>query len=114
MVIKSVVNKSGLKVFIIQSIDRRLPLDDIAHGKNLSLSEMLTEIEQIVASGTRLDISYYIDRKVDEYHQEEIFDYFSEAETDSVQDALDELGESEFSEEEVRLMRIRFLSEVGN
>ncbi len=114
MIIKSVVNKSGLKVFIIQSIDRRLPLDDIAHGKNLSLSEMLTEIEQIVASGTKLDIGYYIDRKVDEYHQEEIFDYFSEAETDSVQDALDELGESEFSEEEVRLMRIRFLSEIGN
>lgn len=114
MVIKSVVNKSGLKVYIIQSIDRKLPLDDIAHGKNLSLSEMLSEIEHIVASGTKLDISYYIDSKVDEYHQEEIFDYFSEAETDSIQDALDELGESEFSEEEVRLMRIKFLSEIGN
>ncbi len=114
MVIKSVVNKSGLKVYIIQSIDRKLPLDDIAHGKNLSVSEMLNEIEHIVASGTKLDISYYIDVKVDEYHQEEIFDYFSEAETDSIQDALDELGESEFSEEEVRLMRIKFLSEIGN
>lgn len=114
MVIKSVVNKSGLKVFIIQSIDRKLPLDDIAHGKNLSISEMLSEIEHIVASGTKLDISYYIDNKVDECHQEEIFDYFLEAETDSVQDALDELGESEFSEEEVRLMRIKFLSEIGN
>ena len=114
MVIKSVVNKSGLKVYIIQSIDRKLPLDDVAYAKNLSLSEMLTEIEQIVLSGTRLDINYYVDEKVDEYHQEEIFDYFSEAETDSIQDALDELGESEFSEEEVRLMRIKFLSEVGN
>ena len=114
MVIKSVVNKSGLKVYIIQSIDRKRPLDDIAYGKNLSLSEMLSEIEHIVASGTKLDISYYIDDKVDEYHQEEIFDYFSEAETDSIQDALDELGESEFSEEEVRLMRIKFLSEIGN
>jgi len=114
MIIKSVVNKSGLKVYIIQSIDRKRPLDDIAHGKNLSLSEMLKEIEHIVASGTKLDISYYIDDKVDEYHQEEIFDYFSEAETDSIQDALDELGESEFSEEEVRLMRIKFLSEIGN
>ena len=114
MVIKSVVNKSGLKVYIIQSIDRKLPLDDIAHGKNLSLSDMLNEIEHIVSSGTKLDISYYIDNKVDEYHQEEIFDYFSEAETDSIQDALDELGESEFSEEEVRLMRIKFLSEIGN
>lgn len=114
MVIKSVVNKSGLKVYIIQSIDRKRPLDDIAYAKNLSLDEMLTEIEMIVSSGTKLDISYYIDEKVDEYHQEEIFDYFSEAETDSIQDALDELGESEFSEEEVRLMRIKFLSELGN
>jgi len=114
MIIKSVVNKSGLKVYIIQSIDRKRPLDDIAYGKNLSLSEMLSEIEHIVSSGTKLDISYYIDEKVDEYHQEEIFDYFSEAETDSIQDALDELGESEFSEEEVRLMRIKFLSELGN
>jgi ATP-dependent DNA helicase RecQ len=114
MIIKSVVNKSGLKVYIIQSIDRKRPLDDVAYAKNLSLSEMLSEIEHIVASGTKLDISYYIDDKVDEYHQEEIFDYFSEAETDSIQDALDELGESEFSEEEVRLIRIKFLSEIGN
>jgi len=114
MIIKSVVNKSGLKVYIIQSIDRKRPLDDVAYAKNLSLSEMLSEIEHIVASGTKLDISYYINDKVDEYHQEEIFDYFLEAETDSIQDALDELGESEFSEEEVRLMRIKFFSEVGN
>ena len=114
MVIKSVVNKSGLKVYIIQSIDRKRPLDDIAHSKNLSLDATLKEIELIVSSGTKLDISYYIDEKVDEYHQEEIFDYFSEAETDSIQDALDELGEPEYSEEEVRLIRIKFLSEVGN
>ncbi len=114
MVIKSVVNKSGLKVYIIQSIDRKLPLDDIAYGKNLTLSELLKEIEHIVSSGTKLDISYYIDNKVDEYHQEEIYDYFLEAETDSVQDALDELGEAEFNEEEVRLMRIKFISEIGN
>ena len=114
MVIKSVVNKSGLKVYIIQSIDRKRPLDDIAYSKNLSLQALLTEIEQIVSSGTKLDISYYIDEKVDEYHQEDIFDYFSEAETDSIQDALDELGESEYSEDEIRLMRIKFLSELGN
>ncbi|MFA5416826.1 MAG: DNA helicase RecQ [Bacteroidales bacterium] len=114
MVIKSVINKSGLKVYIIQSIDRKLPLDDIAHAKNLSLDELLTEIERIVMSGTKLDISYYINDKVDEYHQEDIYDYFAEAETDSIQDALNELGESEYSEEEVRLIRIMFLSEVGN
>ena len=114
MVIKSVVNKSGLKVYIIKSIDRKLPLKDIAHAKNLSLSEMLTEIESIVASGTRLDINYYINEHVDEYHQEDVYDYFSEAETDSIDEALMELGESEYTEEEVRLMRIKFMSEVGN
>lgn len=114
MVIKSVVNKSGLKVYIIKSIDRKLPLKDIAHAKNLSLSELLTEIERVVSSGTRLDINYYLNEFVDEYHQEDIYDYFSEAETDSIEDALLELGESEYSEEEVRLMRIKFLSEVGN
>jgi len=114
MVIKSVINKSGLKVYIIKSIDRKLPLKDIAQAKNLQLGEMLTEIERIVASGTKLDISYYINEYVDEYHQEEIYDYFSEAETDSVEEALAELGESEFTEEEIRMMRIKYLSEVGN
>jgi len=114
IVIKSVVNKSGLKVYIIKSIDRKLPLNDIAHAKNLTLDEMLTEIERIVSSGTRLNINYYIEERVDEYHQEDIYDYFLEAETDSVQDALDELGEAEYNEEEIRLVRIKFLSEVGN
>lgn len=114
MVIKSVVNKSGLKVYIIKSIDRKLPLKDIAHAKNLTLSELLTEIERVVLSGTRIDINYYINEFVDEYHQEDIYDYFSEAETDSIEDALLELGESEYSEEEVRLIRIKFLSEIGN
>ena len=115
MVIKSVINKSGLKVYIIKSIDRKLPLSDIAHAKNLSLSELLTEIERIVSSGTKVDIDYYIDEFVDEYHQEEIYDYFSEeAETDSVEEALDELGEAEFTEEEIRMVRIKYLSEVGN
>jgi len=114
IIIKSVINKSGLKVYIIKSIDRKLPLDDIAHGKNLKLTEMLTEIERIVSSGTRLDISYYINEKVDEYHQEDILDYFSEAETDSVEAALLELGEAEYNEEEIRMMRIKYLSDVGN
>lgn len=114
MVIKSVINKSGLKVYIIKSIDRKLALPDIGHGKNLNLSELLSEIERIVSSGTRVDIDYYIDEHVDEYHQEEIYDYFSEAETDSVEEALEELGEAEFTEDEVRLMRIKFISEIGN
>ena len=114
IIIKSVVNKSGLKVYIIKSIDRKLPLEDIAHAKNLTFDEMLTELESIVASGTRIDINYYIEEKVDEYHQEDILEYFSEAETDSIQEALEELGEPEYNEEEIRLMRIKYLSEVGN
>lgn len=114
MVVKSVVNKSGLKVYIIQSIDRKLALEDIAHTKDLTVDELLAEIERIVASGTKVDINYYIREYVDEYHQEEIYEYFQEAETDSIQAALEELGEDEFKEEEIRMMRIKFLSDVGN
>lgn len=114
MVVKSVVNKSGLKVYIIQSIDRKRALEDIAATKNLSLSELLTEIESIIASGTKLDITYYINEYVDEYHQEDIFEYFREAESDSIEEALEELGEGEYTEEEIRLMRIKFISELGN
>jgi ATP-dependent DNA helicase RecQ len=114
LVVKSVVNKSGLKVYIIKSIDRKLALEDIAFTKNLTVSELLTEIESIVASGTKVNIGYYIDEYVDEYHQEEIFEYFQDAETDSLEEAHVELGEDEFSEEEIRLVRIKFMSEVGN
>jgi ATP-dependent DNA helicase RecQ len=114
MVVKSVVNKSGIKVFIIQSIDRKVALEDIALAKNLSFDELITEIESIVGSGTKIDIKYYIDEFVDPYHQEEIFEYFRKAESDSIEDALKELGEDEFTEEEIRLMRIKFMSELGN
>jgi ATP-dependent DNA helicase RecQ len=114
MVVRSVINKSGLKVYIIHNIDRKLSLEDIAIAKNLTISELLTEIESIVASGTKLDLSYYVDEFIDPYHTEEIFNYFHEAESDSVQDALVALGEDEFTEEEIRLIRIKFMSEVGN
>ena len=114
MVVKSVVNKSALKISIIQNIDKRIPLEDIAYGKGLTFDELLTEIESIVSSGTRLDLNYYIEENIDEYHREDILDYFHEAESDNVQQALRELGEDEYEEEEVRLMRIKFLSEVGN
>jgi len=114
MVVKSVVNKSGMKVHIIRNIDRKVLLEDIAKTKNMTLYDLLTEIERIVNSGTRLDISYYINEVVDEYHQEDILEYFGEAETDSLKDALDELGEDEYPEEEIRLMRIKYLSDVGN
>ncbi len=114
MVVKSVVNKSGIKVFIIQGIDRKVSLEDIALAKNLTFDELLYEIESIVGSGTKIDIKYYIDEFVDPYHQEEIFEYFRKAESDSVDDAIKELGEDEFTEEEIRLMRIKFMSELGN
>lgn len=115
MVVKSIVNKSGLKVYIIQAIDRKMSLDDICNSKNLSMGELLTEIEAIVNSGTKLNLDYYINEVLDEEHQDEVFDYFrEEAETESVEDALKALGEDEYSEEEIRLMRIKFISEMGN
>ncbi|MFN3555537.1 MAG: DNA helicase RecQ [Bacteroidales bacterium] len=114
MVVKSVVNKSGIKVYIIQNIDRKKPLEDIAYAKGLEFDELLQEIESIVASGTKIDINYYINEVIDEDKQDEIFDYFKTAETDSYSDALVELGEDDFTEEEIRLMRIKFMSEMGN
>ncbi|HPK04686.1 MAG TPA: DNA helicase RecQ [Bacteroidales bacterium] len=114
MVVRSVINKSGLKVYIIQNIDRKIALEDIAYAKNLTIDELLTEVERIVSSGTKIDLNYYVNEYIDPYHQEEIFDYFKEAESDSILDAQRELGEDEFSEEEIRLMRIKFISELGN
>jgi ATP-dependent DNA helicase RecQ len=114
MVIKSVVNKSGLKVYIIQNIDRKINLKDMAKSKNLTLPNLLTEIETIVESGTKVNINYYIDDLMDEEKQDEIMEYFKESETDSVEAALKELGENEYTEEEIRVMRIKFLSDYGN
>lgn len=114
MVVRSVVNKSGLKVHIIQSIDRKLPLEDVANAKGLSLPDLITEIESIVSSGTKVNISYYINETIDEDRQQEALEYFKESDTDSVNAALAELGENEYTEEEIRLMRIRFMSEFGN
>ncbi len=114
LIVKTVANKSALKVYLITSIDKKLSLDDIANSKNMEFSELLDEIESIVSSGTKLDVNYYINENVDEYHAEEIFDYFMEAETDSVEEALKELGENEFTEDEVRLIRVKFMSEIGN
>ncbi len=115
MVVKSIVNKSGIKVYIIQSIDRKISLEDIATAKNLEMSQLLDEIESIVNSGTRLNIDYFIDTVLDKDHQDEIYEYFREdAETESLEDALNELGEDEYTEEDIRLMRIKFISEMGN
>jgi ATP-dependent DNA helicase RecQ len=114
MVVKSVVNKSGIKVYIIQSIDMKRPLEDIAEAKGLEMSELVSEIEAIVNSGTRINLDYYINNTIDEERQHDIYSYFrEEAESDSLEDAIKELG-NEFEEEEIRLVRIKFLSEMGN
>ena len=115
MVVKSVVNKSGVKVYIIHAIDRKMSLEDIAKAKNLDMDELLSEIESIINSGTKLNIDYYVDEVIDDDKQEEIFEYFrDEAETESLEEAMAELGEDNYSEEEIRLMRIKFISEMGN
>ena len=114
LIVKSVVNKSGLKVYIIQNIDRKISLEDMADAKGIKMKDIIGEIESIVASGTRIDIQYYINEVIDEERQEEVFDYFRTAESDSIEDATNELGENEYTEEEIRLMRIKFMSEVGN
>ena len=114
MVVKGVANKASNKIFIIQSIDRKMDFEDIARAKNLDMDELLSEIEAIVNSGTRLDIQYYLNTIMDEDKVEDIYLYFKEdAETDSLDDAIEELG-SEYSEEEIRLVRIKFISEVAN
>ena len=113
-VVKSVVNKSANKVYIIQSVDRKLPLEDIAEAKGLEMEELLDEIEAIVYSGTKLDLNYYIEQNIDDDIVDDIYAYFREdAESDSLEDAMKELG-SDYDEREVRLVRIKFLCEVAN
>jgi ATP-dependent DNA helicase RecQ len=113
-VVKSIVNKSANKVYIIQSVDRKLPLEDIASAKGLEMEELLDEIEAIVFSGTRLNLDYYITQTLDDDVVDEIFDYFrEEAESDSLAAAMEDLG-SDYDEVEVRLVRIKFLCEVAN
>ncbi len=112
--VRTVAKKSQLKVSIIQAIDRKIALDDIALSKGLDINEILDEIEAIVYSGTKINIDYFLEEIMDDDRVDEIFDYFKTAETDKISDALDELGENEFSETETRLVRIKFLSEVGN
>jgi ATP-dependent DNA helicase RecQ len=114
MIVKSVVNKSGIKVSIIQGVDRKLPLEDIAKSKGLKMPQLLNEMYSIVSSGTKLNISYYVNEQMDEDRQEEVIGYFKEAQNDSIEEALSELGEEDYSEEEMCLMRIKFISEYGN
>ena len=112
-IVKSTGTNSGLKLYIIQNTDRKLPLEDIAKSKGLEFSELIEEMQRIVYSGTKINIDYYLDEILDEEQQEEIFDYFMEAETDRIQDALDEF-DGDYDDEELRLMRIKFISTVAN
>ena len=114
LVVKSIVNKSGLKVYIIQSTDRKLPLEDIASAKGLTMAKLISEIENIVYSGTKVNINYYLDDMLDEDQQDEILSYFKEdAETDAIDEALEEF-DGDYEEEELRLMRIKFMSDFAN
>lgn len=111
--VRSVANKSKLKISIVQGIDRKIPLDALAESKGLEFNELLDEIEAIVYSGTKISIDYFLNDIMDDDRQEDIFEYFRESDTDKLEDAIEELG-NEYSEEEIRLVRIKFLSELGN
>ncbi|OJJ14581.1 ATP-dependent DNA helicase RecQ [marine bacterium AO1-C] len=113
VVVKSAVNKSKIKIYIIQQIDRKVDLEEIAEAKNLKMGDILAEIEHICYSGTRLNLDYYIDQILEEDRQDDIYEYFMEADSDHIGTALQELDE-EYSEDELRLMRVKFLSEVAN
>ncbi|GAB3706353.1 DNA helicase RecQ [Spirosoma flavus] len=114
VVVKSTVNKSKVKIFIIQQIDRKIDLDEIAESKSLSMEDLMEEIEHICYSGTRLNLDYYINQVMDEDRQDEIYDYFMRAESDNIAIAMREFGGDDFTEQDLRLMRIKFLSEVAN
>ena len=111
--VRTVANKSKLKVSIIQSIDRKVALDDIAMEKGIDFNELLDEIEAIVYSGTKLNIDYFLNEIMDEDHMQDIYDYFKESTTDKIDDAMEELGD-DYTEDEIRLVRIKFISEMAN
>lgn len=113
VLVRNVVNKSGNKVAIIQNIDKRIPLDAIARSRNLSMPDFLTELESIVMSGTKLDINYYLSDVLDPEALQEIMDYFRGAETDDLETAFQEF-DGDFSEDELRMVRLKFMSEVAN
>ncbi|HEX8427786.1 MAG TPA: DNA helicase RecQ [Hymenobacter sp.] len=114
VVVKSAVNKSKIKIYIIQQIDKKMDLEEIASSKGIDMRELMEEIEHICYSGTKLNLDYYINGILDEERQEEIYDYFMTASTDNIAVALKELGTDDYTEEDLRLMRIKFLSEVAN
>ena len=113
-VMRSVVNKSGLKVFIIQNIDKKIPLETIARNKDLDIQSLLGEMETIVASGTRLNLDYCLEQELDEYEQEDIFDYFRNSAQDDLAHAYEEFKDRDVTVEQLQMMRIKFMSEYAN
>ena len=111
--VRTVANKSKLKVSIIQAIDRKIALDELAESKGLEFTDLLDEIEAIVYSGTKINIDYFLQEIMDEDRIEELFEYFKEEETDSLENAIEEFGK-DYTEEEIRLVRIKFISEMAN
>ena len=114
VLVRQVANKSKNKVAIIQGIDRKLPLEDIATSAKLDMPELLDEMNMIVSSGTKLDINYYLEENIDEVVVEDIVDYFTDADTDSMEDAFAELKEDDISMEEIQLVKIKFMSDNAN
>ena len=115
IVVRSVVNKSSAKLYIVRSVDKQMSLDDIALGKGMTMEELMTEMEHIILSGTRLNIDYYINENIEEDHQEELLEYWRESEGGSLEDAYEEFADDpDYSHEEIRLMRIKFLSDFGH
>ncbi len=114
VVVKTTVNKSKIKIYIIQQIDKKMDLEEIASSKDITMHELIEEIEHICYSGTKLNLNYYIDGVLDKERQEEVYDYFMQANTDNIAVALKELGTDDYTEEDIRLMRIKFLSEYAN
>ena len=113
-VMRSVANKANNKIYIIQNVDKKIPLETIAKNKNLKLDELLEEMETIAASGTRLNLDYAIDEWLDEYDQEDIIEYFKSCQTSSLDIARQELSDNDYSWEQLKIMRIKFLSVYGN
>ena len=110
LIVKSTGSNSSLKLYLIQSIDRKIPLEDIASAKVMSLNKLISEMETIIFSGTKLNINYYVNEVLDEDSQNELHDYFINSETDNIKDAIENFGD-DFDEDELRLFRIKFLSE---
>ena len=114
MVVKTVAKQSSNKVYIIQSIDRKLSIDDIASAKGLTVEDLITEIETIVESGTKINLNYYLDEIIDEYQEEELMDFFTNSDEATFNEARGEFEEDEYTDEELRLYRIKFISDVAN